>query len=134
MNTDIMRRFVELKAQVDARNAETKPLADELDILEARVLEELRSAEVDSVTIKGTTLYQYVQRWASRLPDVTAAQALQALRDAGLSDFVNEVFSTQTFSAWYRERVDQNEPIPDAIKTAFTLREVPKLGARRRTE
>ena len=134
MNTDIMRRYVEVKTLVEIREAETKPLQEEMDALEARIIDELQSAEVDSVTVKGITLYRYTQRWASRLPEVTATQALAALRDAGLGEFVSEGFSTQTLSAWLRERVDQNEEIPEAVKSAFMLREVPKLGARRRNE
>lgn len=132
MNTEQAKRYIALKTRRAALEGEVDTIKTEMDGLETAILDQMASEGIQSIAVEGYTLFPHVQRWLKRAEGITEQQSCDALRAAGLGDFVAEKWNAQTVSAWYREQVKDNLPIPPVILNAFTATEVPKLGARKR--
>lgn len=132
MNTEQAKRFVELKLKRSDLEGQVDEIKAEMDTLERSILDQMASEGLQSFAVLNHTLFPHVQRWLKAADGVTRQQACDALKQAGLADFVAENWNMQTVSAWYREQVKEGTPIPEAIGAAFTATEVPKLGARKR--
>ena len=132
MNTEQAKRYIALKTRRAALESKVDTIKTEMDGLETAILDQMASEGIQSIAVENYTLFPHVQRWLKRAEGVSVQQSCDALKEAGLGDFVAENWSVQTVSAWYRERVKDNQPIPPAITAAFTATEVPKLGARKR--
>lgn len=132
MNTEQAKRYIALKTRRSALEGEVDTIKTEMDGLETAILDQMASEGIQSIAVENYTLFPHVQRWLKRAEGISVQQSCDALKEAGLGDFVAENWSVQTVSAWYRERVKDNLPIPPAILSAFTATEVPKLGARKR--
>jgi transposase-like protein len=117
------KRFVEasklranLEHQLDRVKAELKTLADTLT-------EDFVTHDMQRARINGMTVYLQNQTWA-KAPDVERAK--KDLTEMGAGYLVKEQISTQSLSAWVRERIKQDEPVPESIE----LTEVVSLRAR----
>jgi hypothetical protein len=114
----VLDRFAELTQRKRELDRELKQVKDEMAPLEQELLQRFAENGWQKVSHKGTgyTFYVRQQIWA-RAADGDKAAACEALRAAGLGDFVAESFNYQSLSAYFRELADQRafqgEPLTD---------------------
>lgn len=135
---DKLARFVEIEKEIRDLKARLDTLTNERSELEEVLLRQFEESGVNSMRINGMTVYPMRQLWAGAR-DGDYERACQALRDAGLSDYVHERFNVQSLSAYVREQAKTllgpeagpdeiigvlPEPLRDAISVTekFSLR------------
>ena len=91
--TKVALRAVIIKRRVEALDKETKKLKAELDTILRRIPTIFSTHKVDRVTVDGVTVYKRRQVWASKKKSVDTKEYLQALKTAGLTDFVFDSYS-----------------------------------------
>jgi hypothetical protein len=108
-------RYVELTQRKRELEAELRIVKRDLGDTEPDLLEEFKEGGWRRVNhaASGVTVYLHRQIWARPATD----QAPQALKDAGLGQYVQEGFNVHSLSAYFRElaknRVEQGDPVTD---------------------
>lgn len=70
-------------------------------------MQKMSEKGVDNIKVNGRTIYFHSQYWAgykNRKED-----AVQALKEAGLDDYIKETYNTHSLSAYFRERIQEIE-------------------------
>lgn len=91
--TQIALRAVNIKRRVESLEKETKELKAELETILRRIPLIFSTNKVDRVTVDGVTVYKRRQVWASKKKSVNKEEYLQALKAAGLKDFIFNSYS-----------------------------------------
>ena len=86
--TQVALRAVTIKRRISTLEKETKELKAELDTILRRIPMIFSTNKVDRVTVDGVTVYKRRQVWASKKESVNKEEYLQALKAAGLEDFI----------------------------------------------
>lgn len=133
MNTQRARRFIELTSRKRAIDAEKREIQKELDDLETEILDEFADEGIDRISVDGYTIGLRRDIWARPAKDPDTGETLRdaavnALRAAGLDDYVKEDFNVQSLSAYVRELVDNGDPIPDELRDALHVTEGYKVS------
>ena len=138
VNSDNLARYVELDARKRELKDEQKQLNAEMRELGDKILRDFEREGIQNLNINGVTLYVHRQLWAGAAGD--KQQACEALKRAGLLDYVTENFNTQSLSAWVREQValaddddleDVYDALPPEFRDAINVSERFELRARR---
>ncbi len=118
MNTERIKRFVELENEKAALQTKLKAIADEQEKLSNAILEDFVTDEIDSIKLNGRTVFIKETIFAKIS---SKEEAIKALREAGLDDFITEGYNTNTISAYVREKEKQGEPLPEAFSNAIQV-------------
>lgn len=127
MDTDRLRRYVELDQAKKDCKAKIREIDREMESLEGPILDEMVDAEVDRVSIAGKTFYPR--------PTVVATvhnkqAAVEALKKAGLTEYVGESFNNNSLSAYVRECVAEGRELPEEFEGVIEPYETTKIGLR----
>lgn len=125
---EIIKRIIEIKEEVEKREAELKKLKAEFADMEPQVINYMEAEGLQKVTIDDRTVYVKRQVWASL--DRSNSRALEILRDNGLGDFIEEKVNSQRISAYVRE-VEKDGDIPPWCHAALNITEKYNVGLRR---
>lgn len=128
MDTDLLRKYVADKAELDQLEAQAKRLKAALRLAEQDVLQELSHAGAQRISLDGKTLYVRQELYASVKKGVDPDEAMKVLDDLDLSGFHKERITLQSVSAWIREQRQNDEEIPEAIKAVFNAEPVFRVG------
>lgn len=126
VDTNLVRRYKELRLAEKAADAEKAAIKDEADKLEGQLIEMFTDAGVPSISLDGKTIFLHRSTFAQRLPGIDADDVKAALRAAGAGDLIGETVNANTLSAYVRELCDEDggPGLPEP------LREVLELGER----
>jgi len=107
---ELDRVISELQDEVDGLKEDRQELAEE-------VMEVFQERGINKLTINSQTLYLHSQYWAGYKNDKTSA--VEALKEAGLSEYIKETYNTHSLSAYIRDLIreyenEQGEPLLDA--------------------
>lgn len=122
MNTTAVNKLVELTLQKRELETRAKELAREIAEVEESLLEQFGEAGISSVRAEGGTVSLSRQLWAT-CADGDYSRACAALEAAGLSEFVQNRFNSNTLSAYFRELDRDGRPIPKALEGAIDVAE-----------
>jgi len=128
-----VKKRVKLKTEKDAAEAALKRITDEIAEIDPIVVEFFQRHGVDKETIDGVTVYLRRELWAGREENVDMPTACAALQEAGLPDYVEPRFNTNSLSAYARELDRQGTTIVEAhpaLQGKIKISEVFKIGAR----
>lgn len=139
MNMERLNEWLETGIKIRELDAELKAAKEKLQSLEPDVMADLEEEGIDSVKVNGFTIYAQRNLWAGVADGVDRQVACDALKDAGLNDFVAENFNAQTLSSYFRELeksakaegriiMDQSQLLPETLKGKIKLTE--KFGLR----
>jgi hypothetical protein len=122
LDTKAVSRLVELVAKKRALEADVKTLSREIAEIEESLLEQFGEAGVSSIRTEGGTVSLSRQLWAT-CKDGDYERACSALRAAGLDEFVQPRFNSNSLSAYFRELDREGRPIPAALEGAIDVAE-----------
>ena len=135
-----INEYIRLNALKKEQDAQLKETKSAIAGLQEELLDHFVDNGFQKMTMKNGTVYIHVQKWAGvdrgddgKDPDAVAwPRAIAALQSAGLDDFVQERFNTQSLSAFVRELDKNDEELPDEFKGAIKVTEKVSLRVRKR--
>ncbi len=109
----LLQEFVNMDKQKRELDTDLKQIKKRLEELEPVLLDQLAQAGIQNMKIDGVTVYILRQLWAQAL--ASNEEICEALRAAGLQDYVKEGYNSQSISAYFRELEKQDEPLPSEL-------------------
>jgi len=130
---DLLLRFVELEKERKGLDAHLKAVKEKIVPVKEAILTQVFEAGIpfQNITLDGMTVYLHRQLWASAKTG-QKEMLIEALKSAGLVEFVSEQFNISTLSAWVREREREGdystiqeltESLPEGIREAIAVAE-----------
>lgn len=128
----IFHRYAAAKDWIKSVETLVKDMKEKTTVLETQALEEFeRRGESSAKLDTGHTVFMKSMLWAGKADGVDDAQACEALRGAGLDDYVQEKFNVQSLSSYFRELAKKDEPVPETLTEVIKISEVFSVGVRR---
>lgn len=138
----LLDRYVELAEQKTLLEARLRTVKDSMAATSAELLDQFANEGVTSKRHAATGRLVHVTRriWA-RAAGGNKPAACEALLAAGLGDFVEPSFNTNSLSSYFREQAKQRQEagqpvtditdlLPDSLKTAIELTEDHQISVR----
>jgi predicted nucleic acid-binding Zn-ribbon protein len=114
------KSFVELAEEYALLDEEKRNLEEQLDDvkdemkqIEEELLNVFEHKGISNINIAGKTIYLHRQLWAGYVNNID--EAVVALKNAGLGDYVKERFNTHSLSAYFRELYREREEEVEGI-------------------
>ena len=107
---------------------ELKNIEDELSSYEEGVMTYFEKNGIQNIKKNGMTIFLKRQLWAGKEEGITGAEAVEALKEAGLDDYIGP--STQGLSAYLRELDANGEGIPQELQGKIKLTEKITISTR----
>lgn len=130
LDTDKLRRYVDLSKSKREHKKQLKKINKELNDLEGELLDQFEEVGMQNVHVDGMTVYIHRQLWA-KAQNGDYEKACAALRAVGLDEYVNQRFNTNSISAWVREQEELGHEIPEELQEALDISEVFSLRTRK---
>ena len=138
IDTESVKKFVELTKRKKDIRQELSFVQEELDILEKQIEEMFIEEGVPSMKLGKTNVYLRTQMFVSpkrredidETTDDAKARACQALRAAGLGWLVAEGFNANTLRSALKEMKEEDGCLPHEIEAAFNITERFRVGVR----
>ena len=130
MNLQKLQRFVKIEHERRELEGKLAVLKQEKDLLETELLEIFEGSGVQSTKVDGLTVYIHRQLWALA-KDGEKGKVCDALEGAGLQDFIQRTYNTQTLSAYVRELQRNGETLPPDVAGTLNIEEKYSLRTRR---
>lgn len=100
---DVVREAIALKKRIEELELELAPLKDKLNAMQPELLAWFEKSGDQRRTVDGRTAYLRRDLWVGVAEGVAKDAVMEALKEAGLGDYVNETFNTNSISAFARE-------------------------------
>ena len=134
LNTDALKEYGKTKVAIKKLEDKAKELKEKASMMEEGLIEHMLSEGIDKISIRdrkypGLTLFIRTDIWEGH---TTKDEAIQALKDAGLGDMVQEGFNSQRLSAYIRELDRDNKPLPAEFEGIIFSNPTQRLIAKRK--
>jgi response regulator RpfG family c-di-GMP phosphodiesterase len=114
MDTKELIRFAKLSEVKSNLEAKLDRVKAKMALLEPHLLDQLTDAQINQLKLAGGhTIYIRRQIWAT-ISD--RPSAIEALKEAGMEDYVAENFNSNSLSAYVRETLESGEDLPDSFE------------------
>lgn len=125
---DKIERLAELRDVKSQLQEELSKVQQEIDVLTAEINEEMLINGINSINVEGVgTVFLSSRLYASCRQD-NMPKLQRWLKEIGQEGLLRPYVSSQTLSAFVRERMDKGEPIPEFINVTVK----PGVNIRRR--
>jgi len=127
LDTERMQKFVELEQKKKQLEWDLQRIKDEMTAVETDIIDDLIDNDVDKVSVRGRLLYPKRQVVAN----VHNKQAaIEAIKKAGLTEYVGESYNANQISAYLRECDAEGRELPEEFRGIIEPYEKVKLGIR----
>lgn len=126
-----VERYAKLENERADLKASLARIESDLKELKEPVLSYFQAHGIQNTKVHGRTLYVKRELWAGRAEGVTSAEAISALRAAGLDEYFGERIETQSLSAYLRELDREEQEMPLPLQGVIVANEVFKVGSRK---
>lgn len=131
MTTDLLRRFAQLSREKGELKDRLSEVEKALEAMQLPLQEYFLSAGMQNTRVDGMTLYVRKQTWARLAEGIEMPQACDALKAAGLGEFVREAFNMQTLSSYVRELQRDERELPESLADFISVTDDVSIQARR---
>ena len=127
LNTEMLAEFIELDAKKKAHEGDLKKIKDQIAIIEHILREQMTVDSLQKITSNNRTVYIGKRIYAD-IEDKEAA--IEALKAAGLDDYVKPTYNLKSLAAYIKEKLDHGEALPPefegviGVGTKYNLRSV----------
>jgi hypothetical protein len=129
MDIELARRFGALVKEKRDLEAELRRVKDEMGTLEPLVLDEMQNNQMDRMHLDGQTIYMH-RILTSKAKGGNRNAVVAALKAEGLGDLVAEGYNANSLSAWVREQLAADEPLPPLLAATLDLEEIVSIRGR----
>lgn len=123
-------KLMELKATKKELDEQIKSVNEEIKKVEKELAEEMVNMEMQSFTHDGYLFYLTTKVYASPISE-RKAELYTWLKEHGYGDLVQETVNTNTFTAFIRELIEQEE-LPHELRQLINIYEETTIGMRRK--
>lgn len=128
---ELADRLKELKEKKKCLEDELKALNTELEETEYELAQMMINEELPSFSRAGTTFYVSTKVYASPLAE-KKAELFETLKRLGYGDLIYETINNNTFSAFVREQMAENdEQLPEWLNGLVNVYEKTTIGMRK---
>lgn len=127
LNMDDLKRYLELKGELDELSEQASQRRAEMTLIESRLLEQFALNGLQSMNIDGCCVYHNVEKYANAKKEFRP-QLVEWARRTGLDDMI--VLQPASFKSWCREQIEQGE-LPAEIAGMVDIFEKPSLRVRK---
>lgn len=120
LNTEGLKKFTELDAKKAELEIELARIKKEMEAIAPAIMESMASEGVANIKINDRTVFTKLTIFAQIS---SKADAIKALKEAGMEDFITEGYNTNSISAFVRELTKNDEELPEAFGNAITAGE-----------
>lgn len=124
----LTKRLIDLTLRKRELDAESRKVGEVIDQIERELLDAWIDAGRQSERIDGVTVYIAKRTWATAREGNRQA-VVAALESLGMADMVT--FNTQTLSAWFKERAEAGEEVPQTLAEVVSLEDRYSLNVRK---
>lgn len=121
-------RYIEMTIRKRELDAASRKLGEELDRMEAELLDQWIEAGRQSERLDGVTVYIAARTWATP-KDGDRQAVVKALEALGMRDMVT--YNTQTLSAWFKEQAEAEQEVPPTLAEVVSLETKHSLNVRK---
>jgi len=115
-----LERFGKLRREKDTLEEKLKKINEDLESLNEALVLEFESRNLQNIMIKG--LGKFVL-YSSAYPQMKNPELCHKwLRDKGFGDMIKEVVHPQTLGAFVRDRLEENQPLPEGVEVFMKSR------------
>jgi len=131
MDLELAKKLKELNEKKKDLNNELKNINEEIEKAEHELIEEMLNNEIQNFTYDGTMFYITTKVYAN--PEPTTKDTLfKKLKEYGYENLVYETVNSNTFSAFVREQMDENDKeLPEWLNGLVNICEKTIIGMRR---
>jgi hypothetical protein len=130
MDIDIAKALAGLFREKKEAEARLRTLKEQIARLEPLVLDEMRSHQMDKLSLDEHTLY--IHRILIAKPKGGREEVIGALHRCGLDDLLSESYNANTLSAWVRDMLANGEELPAALLDAVETEEIVSVRGRQK--
>lgn len=132
LDMEKLKEYVAKDARKQELKREINKLNKELSELEPELLESFAEEGVESIKVDGRLAFLHRQIWAKVVGgSANRPLAVEALKRAGLNDFVSENFNSNQLSAYMRELERNEESLPKEFEGILEANEVFHIRTRK---
>lgn len=114
MNTEELLRYAELDEKKKLVEVELDKIKASMNEVEHMLIDDLIMSGINSLKLStGRTIYIHNQIWA-KISD--RKEAINALKEAGMTEYIEENFNTNSISAYVRETIKNGDELPDSFE------------------
>ena len=128
LDTDLIKEFVTLENEIDDLLMKVAILQDRKKQIVPTILDQMATTGIDNMKVGGRTVFPTTKTFAQIK---SKADGIQALKDAGLFEYVTEGFNSNSVSAFVRERIKNGEDLPEEFGDRIIVGERIDLSSRR---
>jgi len=133
---NILETYIKLRRDKKDTAALAKEIQALLNGLEVLILENFETTGKSKVSMNGETVFLKKDIYAGLAKDdsgnpISQADAMQALKDAGLEEFCAEKINTPSLTAYFRELGEDGKELPSELEGKFVINEVFKISSRK---
>lgn len=129
MDVDLMRRYGDLLKKKRDLEAEMRSVKDALAGLEPLVQDEMQSNQMDRMHLDGQTIYMH-RILTTKAKGGDRNSVVAALKASNLGDLVAEGYNANSLSAWVREQLAADAPLPPLLAATLDLEEIVSIRGR----
>lgn len=126
LDMELVSRFAELKHKLNGAKAEIETIKEELAGLEEAVRAQFLDNGVQNVPVRladGGQMTVYLRSLLFVKPKEDRFDVMVALKECGLGDLISSNYNTNSLSAWVRECLANEHPIPAALDEVIIVDE-----------
>ena len=114
------KQFIELNREKKILKQQLAKIEEEITVLEEILLEQFQNLGMSKITIEKNTVYLKKRLFVSpKNGDRTAV--IEALKDSGLENFIQENFNTNTLSAYVKEQAECGFELPKLLSDSLQI-------------
>ena len=122
-----VKLYRDLRDEQKRLEGEAEGIKARANEIERELVEEFSDEGVQNVKIDGSTVFLRRELWAQKEQGVSSDDVVEALREAGLGDFVALGYNSSALSARLRELDADDAPLPAALVGVVKVAEVFKI-------
>lgn len=119
ISVTLLRGYVSLSKEAETLTAQLDEITRQMSEKEPVLREQFAMAGVQRTTLDGRTVYMHRSTYAGLAPDIDKAQAIEALKKAGYTQYVSEGYNSNSLSALLREFDKAGELDAFLVKTSL---------------
>ena len=134
-----VKRFLELQAEQKEKQAALDAVKSQLKSVSMYVADLMQAEDVQSINVDGFTVYRTTKRYVNKVAAVHSTVVVDALREAGMEDFVIETYIPAQIRSYVNDLIEGADDLtegpasvlPEALQGVFNVYEEHTVASRK---
>lgn len=127
----LVREYARLRARQGKHKTEMDAAKELADEIERQLLDEFAQSGVDQMRVEEGTVYLHRMTFAHAAEGHDRTDVVEAMKQVGLEHMVSEGYNANTLSAYVRDLIKAEQPLPPALDEVVQTTDKFSLRVRR---